>query len=87
MKSVRYSLFFIVLLGLTTNCQQEPEIPYYTVEGEAQGTTYHITYSDTQERNFQSRLDSLFDRVNQSLSTYHEGSLINQFNQAMSLET
>jgi thiamine biosynthesis lipoprotein len=69
------------------SCQPEAEIPYYTLKGQAQGTTYQITYSDNQSRNFQAQLDSLLERVNQSLSTYHEGSLINQFNQSLSLET
>ena len=82
-KQIPLLLFFLLILF---SCQEE-EIPYYAVEGEAQGTSYHITYSDIQKRNFQPHLDSLFERVNQSLSTYHEGSLINQFNQSMSLET
>ena len=84
---MRQLYFFTICLWLLHSCQPEANAPYYTLSGEAQGTNYQITYSDAQSRNFQPQLDSLFDRVNHSLSTYHQGSLINQFNQSMSLET
>ena len=82
----QWSFYFFCLL-LIVGCQPEAELPFYTLKGQAQGTTYQITYSDIQNRNFQPQLDSLFEQVNNSLSTYHEGSLINQFNQSLSLET
>lgn len=47
--------------------------------GEAQGTTYHITYlGDTTD--YQPQIDSLLDRFDQDLSTWRPGSLINQIN-------
>ncbi len=70
------------LLLLSLSCQPEQRASFLTLTGPAQGTTYQITYADLQQRNFQGELDSLFERVNQSLSTYHTGSLINEFNQS-----
>lgn len=67
-------------------CQSQPVEPI-KLSGPAQGTTYHITYYGETAAPWQAAVDSLLDRVNQSLSTYHEGSLINQFNQADSLVT
>ena len=39
------------------------------------GTTYHIIYLDTQERNFKKEIDQLLEEVNMDCSTYIETSL------------
>ncbi|GAB2768109.1 FAD:protein FMN transferase [Actinomadura fibrosa] len=46
--------------------------------GEALGTTYHITYFGDVE--LEPALDSIFERVNQSMSTYRETSDISRLN-------
>jgi thiamine biosynthesis lipoprotein len=48
--------------------------------GFAQGTTYHITYYDSLNRNFNKEIDSLLLEFDFSVSTYNSKSLITQFN-------
>jgi len=53
-----------------------------TITGQAQGTTYRITYYDLQERDFKPEVDSILARIDASLSTYLEGSVIDQWNRS-----
>jgi len=48
--------------------------------GQALGTVYSISYYDTQNRNFQSEIESLFDSVNNVFSIYNENSFISNVN-------
>ena len=48
--------------------------------GFAQGTTYHITYYDSINRNFKKEIDSLLLDFDLSVSTYNSKSLITKFN-------
>jgi len=66
-----FSLFSI--LGF---CQKEPML----VEGFAQGTTYHITYLDEQERFFKKEIDSILHDFDLSVSTYNPNSIISKIN-------
>ena len=50
------------------------------IEGEAQGTTYHITYYDKQDRNFEDEISKLLFEFDLSLSTYNPNSLISKIN-------
>lgn len=50
------------------------------VEGEALGTTYHISYFSEKPLDLTTGLDSIFDVINQSMSTYHENSDISRVN-------
>ena len=47
-------------------------------KGQALGTSFHITYSD--KRDFTKSIDSLFHRINKSLSTYIPNSDISKIN-------
>jgi len=70
-----YSLFFLVqcfsLFG-----QNEPMY----MEGEAQGTSYHIRYYDSLQRDFYSEIEDLLKSFDHSLSTYDPNSLISRVN-------
>lgn len=55
-------------------------------EGEAQGTTYHITYVDTNDRKLSTEFDSIFKMVDQSLSLWDTTSLIYHINTSEDLE-
>jgi thiamine biosynthesis lipoprotein len=57
---------------------------YYSIQGEAQGTTYTITYKDTLSRDFSMSIDSLLKDYDQHLSTYVDSSLISKFNKVYS---
>lgn len=50
------------------------------IEGKAQGTTYHIVYIDSKERNFQSEIDVLLKNFDLSVSTYNPNSIISKVN-------
>lgn len=57
----------------------EPQPIGMQLIGEAQGTTYHITYlGDTTD--YRPSIDSLLDLFDQDLSTWRTGSLINRIN-------
>lgn len=68
---------------------QKPEaekLPYIFISGEAQGTTYNITYSDEENRNFKASVDSILHQFDLSLSTYVKNSEIVRFNKSDSFE-
>ncbi|MEM6806983.1 MAG: FAD:protein FMN transferase, partial [Bacteroidota bacterium] len=48
--------------------------------GPALGTTYSIIYLDDKELDFQREIDSVFQAVNQSMSTYWPDSDISKIN-------
>jgi FAD:protein FMN transferase len=50
------------------------------LEGKTMGTTYHITYFDQRQRNFQISVDSLMVLVNKSINTYDTASEVSRFN-------
>lgn len=50
------------------------------VEGFAQGTTYHITYLDENERFFKKEIDSILQQFDLSVSTYNPNSIISKIN-------
>ena len=50
--------------------------------GRAQGTTYHITYYADDTLVHQSQVDSIFQKIDSSLSLYQPYSLVSQFNRS-----
>lgn len=50
------------------------------LSGFAQGTTYHITYLDKKNRNFQTEIDTLLKQFDLSVSTYNKKSIISRIN-------
>lgn len=77
--------FLVYCLFILSGCNQElqktkAEDFKIQIQGEAQGTTYSIVYYDLQERNIKPQIDSILDRIDRSVSTYREGSLINAWN-------
>ncbi|MBK6265023.1 FAD:protein FMN transferase [Marivirga sp. S37H4] len=87
-KNSIYSLILILAVAtvwLVRNKIMNPDevekAPYVYVTGEAQGTTYNISYQDSSARNFKESIDSLLKQFDNSLSTYKEGSEILRFNE------
>ncbi len=70
-------LFFI-----GTFFQAPPPLQPFTIEGTAQGTTYHITYYATDSIVRKTQTDSLFRALDRSLSIYQPQSVISRFNKA-----
>ena len=50
------------------------------ISGAAQGTSYHITYLAGQHSNYREAIDSIFKKIDLSLSTYNPGSIISRIN-------
>lgn len=73
-------LFLMLLFSALTYSQIEPTI----IEGEAQGTTYHITYYDEQNRNLQPEINTILADFDHSVSTYISSSIISKINSNVS---
>ncbi len=74
------SLHFTFLIALLLNGCAEEVKNTITLSGPAQGTTYNITYVAGAYANYRSAIDSIFNTIDQSLSTYKPGSIISQIN-------
>ncbi len=80
---VAFVLLGLILLG---SCNNTKTTYYITIEGQALGTFYQITYSDNEQRNFQPAIDSLLDVFNSSLSAYSKESLLSKVNRNEDVE-
>lgn len=76
--------FSILLLF---SCTSTPKGEFREYTGPAQGTSYHISCIDPDGRNLEPEIQAILADIDQSLSIWHKGSVINQFNQADSLVT
>lgn len=71
-----------LIFGLVFSCsnwvfsQEQP----INIEGTAQGTTYHISYYDESNRNFQPEIETLLKNFDLSVSTYIPNSVISRIN-------
>ena len=74
-------LFVIAFLSSCTDLQRD----YQEIQGNAQGTYYSIKYLADKELVSKAEIDLLFDKIDSSLSTYKEYSLINQLNKVDSM--
>ena len=66
------------IIGLLASCNPQPK--KITLQGEAQGSYYAITYFDEQERNFQHEIDSIFHAVDVSVNLWVDTSVISKVN-------
>ncbi|WP_119079136.1 FAD:protein FMN transferase [Chitinophaga alhagiae] len=65
--------------GLNPATQTVP--PEISIEGAAQGTTWHIVYTDAAGRHFKTQVDSILLAIDLCLSTYRTDSEVSAFNQ------
>jgi thiamine biosynthesis lipoprotein len=84
-------LSFSILTLILLSCSNEKPMPvdenYRTIAGEAQGTTYRISYADSTDQLFSKlQADSIFKAIDQCLSVWVENSTISQFNAMDTLE-
>ncbi len=79
-------ILVLSLVVLITSCTSSPEKSAVAndtqvyIEGEAQGTTYHIKYLDSTNTNYKASIDSILKVIDQSVSTYLPTSLISELN-------
>jgi len=84
-KNILYSIVLILAVIVVHQYRQRNKIlDPYKIEGTTMGTTYHITYFDTQNRDFKPSVDSILQVFNQSVNTYLKDSEITTFNKAQS---
>ena len=74
-KKMKKILLSISLLFV--GCQTEK---LHFIEGEAQGSTYHIKYISSNNENLQPAIDSSLKVIDQSMSTYKPDSDISKIN-------
>lgn len=53
------------------------------IEGDTQGSTYHITYFDEKNRDFKPDIEKIFQAFNKSVSTYDSASIISKINRGI----
>lgn len=76
--------FFVLLLSvILLSCSSETS--ERAISGEALGTTYHIKYFSENEFPIEEDLESIFETINVSMSTYREDSDISRINRGDSL--
>jgi FAD:protein FMN transferase len=73
------SLTGLLLLLLLYSCQDKKGA-YVILDGEAQGTTYHISYESADSVIYQEEIDSIFDSFNKTASLYDSTSMICKVN-------
>ncbi|WP_152285812.1 FAD:protein FMN transferase [Flavicella marina] len=79
MIKIKSLLIYFAISMLVASCAKtEPK--QHKLEGNVFGTNFHITYIDDRSENFNHAIDSLFQLVNSSLSTYSDVSIISKIN-------
>ena len=67
----------IVFLFFIFSCNQNPKT---TLQGIAFGTSYSVQYFSEDQIDYSIQLDSIFDLINNSMSTYIDTSIISRIN-------
>lgn len=90
-KNIIYSLILFAAIFVvytyrknTSESQLSAASEKIMIEGKTMGTTYHITYFDSLNRNFTSSIDSLLLVVNKSINNYDSTSEVSRFNRSRS---
>lgn len=76
MRKFGFTISIFLLYSVLTYSQKDA----VKIEGKAQGTTYHITYFDSQNRNFQPEIEQILHEFDLSVSTYIPNSIISRIN-------
>jgi len=76
---MRYSILLLILINILS-CKKVKVVEATNIEGLAFGTSYHITYYESDNENYSDAIDGLFYDVNKSLSTYIPNSAISKIN-------
>lgn len=72
---------FAFLVGCRPDLQKTKAEEFKVeIQGRAQGTTWRLVYYDLQSRNLKPEVDSILTNIDQSVSTYVSGSMIDRWN-------
>ncbi len=81
MRKLFYTLGFLSMtVALISSCASNPPLIYKHVAGNAQGTTYHITYETAEENDFSTQIDSILKAFDLTFSEYIPNSIISRIN-------
>ena len=78
MRELKRFCSFLVVAILFISCDKTTD--FYTIQGEAQGSTYSIKYIAIEEKVTKNQIDSLLTAFDLSLSTYRPDSKISKIN-------
>ena len=78
MKELKRFYSFLIVAVLFISCDKTAD--FYTIQGEAQGSTYSIKYIASEEKVTKNQIDSLLTVFDLSLSTYRPDSKISKIN-------
>ena len=78
MKELKRFCSFLVVSILFISCDKTTD--FFTIQGEAQGSTYSIKYIASEEKVTKNQIDSLLTAFDLSLSTYRPDSKISKIN-------
>jgi len=78
MKELKRFYSFLIVAVLFISCDKT--VDFYTIQGEAQGSTYSIKYIASEEKVTKNQIDSLLIAFDLSLSTYRPDSKISKIN-------
>ncbi len=76
LKIIPAGVVLLFFYAAQLQAHQEP----VRIQGEAQGTTYHITYFDKKNRNYQPEIEKILADFDKSVSTYLPTSIISRIN-------
>lgn len=72
-------IYTFILLAFS--CKNEtPQENFIKIEGNTQGTTYHINYSEKNAITYEKEIDSILKVIDNSLSIYIDSSILSKFN-------
>ncbi|MEQ9309273.1 MAG: FAD:protein FMN transferase [Balneolaceae bacterium] len=78
---MKHSIFALLIFSFTvSSCGTEKEPRLIENSGYAQGSTYQIKYLTTRNQNFEKEIHSIFEEIDNSMSTYIPTSLISEVN-------
>lgn len=72
--------FIVALFLLISNTLLKAQAELISIEGYAQGTTYHIIYFDEKNRDFKPEIEQILKDFDASVSTYLSNSIISRIN-------
>lgn len=76
---MKLSCIVLISIFLLTSCQSK-KYEYLKIAGFIQGTTYHITYENSNNKDYSADIDSILKAFDRSLSIYDSTSIISKIN-------
>jgi thiamine biosynthesis lipoprotein len=73
-------IYFFIFFSCNNNQSNHKVNNYYVIQGEAQGTTYHIKFQSSDTSGIEQALSSIFTEMDNVFSTYLEHSFISYIN-------